>query len=129
MSDPAQSAAEPEATAEPSDAPAVGDRRQAPRRRALLTGKLVTADVALTIDCVIRNLTDLGAMVEMQSPQMVPGNLYLLQVKEGLAWDAEVVWRHGHRLGLKFSGNHDLNEEVGKTLRPVRRLWQHLVFG
>lgn len=105
------------------------DRRQTPRRRALLTGKLVTEDVALTIDCIIRNLTDMGAMVEMPSPHMVPNQIYLLQVKEGLAWDAEVVWRHGARLGLKFSGNHDLNDEIGKSLRPVKRLWQHLVFG
>jgi hypothetical protein len=48
------------------------DRRQAPRRRALKDGKVVLSDWSV-VDCLIRNLSEVGARLEFSGPTTLPG--------------------------------------------------------
>lgn len=98
-------------------------RRSRPRGRSLLAGKVASRDASLTVDCVIRNLTPDGAMVEMSAPHLVPNEIHLMQVSEGVAWDAEVRWRRGNRVGLKLGARHDLRETTDRQLRALRAIW------
>ncbi|MBI5939220.1 MAG: PilZ domain-containing protein [Caulobacterales bacterium] len=99
------------------------DRRRVGRQRALLAGKLANEDATSTVDCVIRNISADGAMIETTTPQLIPNQLHLVQIKEGVAWDAEVIWRRGNRIGLSLGDRHDLRESTEKQLRALRAIW------
>lgn len=102
------------------------DRRRAGRHRALLAGKLANDDATTTLDCVIRNISETGAMIETANPQLIPNRLHLVQIKEGLAWDVEVVWRRGNRIGLALGERHDLRETTEKQLKALRAIWSQM---
>lgn len=99
------------------------ERRRGARHRALLAAKMATEDASMTVDCVIRNLSDTGALVETPSPQLLPAELHLVQLKDGVAWDARVVWRRGHQVGLELVTRHDLRESTDVQLKALRRIW------
>ena len=102
------------------------ERRRTQRQRALLTGKLATDGANITIDCVIRNLSAEGALVETTSPHLIPNELHLLQVSEGVAWDAKVAWRRGNKVGLQLIERHDLRETTARQLKALRHVWTHM---
>jgi len=102
------------------------DRRARMRQRALLAGKLASEDAATTLDCTIRNISEDGAMIETTTPQLIPARLHLVQIKEGIAWDAEVIWRRGNRVGLALKDRHDLRETTEKQLRALRAIWSQM---
>ena len=101
-------------------------RRNNGRQRTLLAGKLANVDATETVDCTIRNISDTGAMIEVTSPQFLSGPLHLMQVKEGLAWDVEVVWRRGNRIGLRLGDRHDLKASTEAQLRALRAIWSQM---
>ena len=109
-----------------SAAPRPVERRRNPRQRALLTGKLATDGANITIDCVIRNLSADGALVETSSPHLIPNELHLLQVREGIAWDAKVIWRRGSKVGLELIERHDLRATTARQLKVLRHVWKHM---
>jgi len=102
------------------------EKRRVPRQRALLAGKLATEEASLTIDCVIRNLSASGALVETTSPHLIPNELHLLQVRDGVAWDARVIWRRGNKVGLELGDRHDLKDVTERSLLALRRVWTHM---
>lgn len=102
------------------------ERRRAGRQRALLAGKLANEDATSTLDCIIRNISADGAMIETSTPQMVPNQLHLVQIKEGVVWDAEVIWRRGNRIGLSLGDRHDLRETTQKQLKALRAIWSQM---
>ncbi len=102
------------------------ERRRNQRQRALLTGKLATDQANITIDCVIKNLSAEGALVETPSPHLIPNELHLLQVREGIAWDARVIWRRGNKVGLELLERHDLRETTTRQLKALRHVWTHM---
>jgi hypothetical protein len=111
---------------EPSSPARPNERRAIMRQRALLAGKLATSEAAETIDCVIRNISAVGAMVETTSPHLIPNELHLVQINEGIAFDAEVIWRRGNRVGLRLKDRHDLRKPVADQLKVLRAIWSHM---
>lgn len=109
-----------------SSAADASQRRNNGRQRTLLAGKLANVDATETVDCTIRNISDTGAMIEIASPQFLTGPLHLLQVKEGLAWDVEIVWRRGNRMGLRLGDRHDLKANTEMQLRALRAIWSQM---
>ena len=65
-------------------------------------------------------------MIETSSPHLIPAKLHLVQVTEGIAWDAEVIWRRGVRIGLRLGARHDLRETTEKQLRALRAIWSQM---
>ena len=102
------------------------ERRRAGRQRALLAGKLANEDATATLDCVIRNLGGGGAMIETTTPHLIPNQLHLVQIKEGVAWDATVIWRRGNRIGLSLGDRHDLRETTERQLKALRAIWSQM---
>lgn len=103
-------------------------RRGGARQRSLLAAKLTNADASMTIDCTIRNLSEDGAQIEMTSAHMLPqpAPLRLLQIKDGVAWDVDVAWRRGNRMGLRLTMRHDLRGMVDGDLRALRAIWSQM---
>ena len=51
--------------------------------RTFLAGKLISNFGQSTIDCVVRQLSDDGATVEVENPLGIPQHCHLLIVEEG----------------------------------------------
>jgi hypothetical protein len=102
------------------------ERRALYRARSLFAGKIIVGDGRMTADCVIRNLSARGAHVRISGAIELPRGVRLLLIKEGLLFDATVVWRSGDKTGLVFDGQHDLLRETDPALRGMRALWEDL---
>jgi hypothetical protein len=78
------------------------ERRYAPRRRTLKTGRIVFNNRFSAMDCAVRNLSDHGAMLLVAGPQGIP-DAFLLELDNGVAaHDCRVIWRDAKRIGVAF---------------------------
>ena len=75
------------------------ERRAVPRQRTFLKGLMAFNKGNSSEDCLVRNLTDHGAMVELRHPH-APAAFDLLVASHALHKRARVVWRNGARFGL-----------------------------
>ena len=99
------------------------DKRRAARRRVLFSGVLVNEDGSSTIDCAIRDLSASGAKVRLAGSAPLPSDLWLIEVREGLAFRCTVAWRNLPELGLAFVRVHDLKDPATPELRMLHRIW------
>lgn len=74
--------------------------RAAPRRRLLKSG--IIEFNGGTIDCVIRNMSDTGAALDVASPVGIPSEFNLLQSGTRSHQRCRVVWRKERRIGVAF---------------------------
>jgi hypothetical protein len=102
------------------------ERRGAARRRTLLAGRLAYGDPAVTVPCGIRNLSATGAQIELEGFLLLPSSLRLLLAREGVAYDATIVWRRGLRFGLAFGDAHDLQDPLDQQVRSLHAIWKEM---
>ena len=74
------------------------EHRIAPRHRVLKGGKIEFGGSA--IDCTVRNLSETGAALEVESPLGIPSQFTL--VADGHHLPCRVVWRKEKRIGVTF---------------------------
>ena len=96
--------------------------RRAPRQRTFLGGKLLYAG-AYSTDCIVRDMSDKGARLELPNGLPIPDEVQLLELKSGIAFDARVIWRRYPQIGIKFTNQHLLGGDVSPSLRILKRLW------
>jgi hypothetical protein len=77
------------------------ERRKEPRHRTLKAG-LIAFNRAGTIDCRVRNLSVIGAGLEVASQVGIPDEFTLLIEHQQLKRRCRVVWRQPNRLGVEF---------------------------
>lgn len=99
------------------------ERRSRPRRRTLLAARLYSGNPAITISCGIRNLSDTGAQIELESPTYLRPPFRLLMVKDGTIHEADLVWSWGKTLGFSFTATHEAQTPVPEELKIIRILW------
>jgi hypothetical protein len=78
------------------------DLRRSARVRTFFSGRIVFRDGAYAYDCIVRDLSEGGARVEIQAARMLPKRFYFLSSKEEIAYDSELVWRTPLMAGIKF---------------------------
>lgn len=71
--------------------------------RTLLSGKIVSNFGFSTIDCVVRNLTDTGACLQVESTREIPQTFELV-VRGRDRWPSKVLWQSENRIGVSFAG-------------------------
>jgi len=77
------------------------ERRKAQRSRALKAGTIsFNRDAA--IDCRVRNLSNIGACLEVASHVGIPDNFMLLVSYDNLRQSCHVIWRSDTRMGVEF---------------------------
>ena len=76
------------------------ERRGDQRRRVLKKGSIEFGGSA--IDCSIRNMSDAGAMLEVESPLGIPREFTLVVSSDGIRRDCRVAWVREKRLGVEF---------------------------
>ena len=77
------------------------ERRSTPRHRTLKGGSIIFG-LAAGVDCVIRNLSDKGASLEVESPVGIPDDFSLLIRPETIKRNCRVKWRSANRIGVHF---------------------------
>jgi len=79
------------------------ERRIAPRRRALRQAKIVFNGDRSVIDCLVRNLSDSGACLEVASQAGVP-TVFALQI-EGETPNRQClsIWQSDNKIGVEFA--------------------------
>lgn len=84
------------------------ERRKTARRRVLKRARLSYKDGAFSIDCVLRNITEDGALIDLPVGIMVPDKFRIHNELDGFAVDCEVARRIGNSAGVKFVGEREL---------------------
>ena len=100
-----------------------GNGRGAPRQRVVLSGKIVFGLPEMTLDCAVSDLSDTGARVRLEGPEPLRDPIYLIVVRQGLAFLAREAWRTGSVVGLEFSRRFDLANQTSEAPRLVRQIW------
>jgi hypothetical protein len=104
-------------------APAAGvDQRKAPRKKVLLTGKVIYGNGVQVFDCTIRDISATGARITLAQGRMIPDAVYLLDMGNRMAYEAAVVSQRAGGFGLKFSKSMKLTD-VPAELRYLKRIW------
>src|ERR1700742_2844930 len=77
--------------------------RRKPRQRVLLSGLLAHHDLAFSFRCAIRERSSEGAKLRLPEGAVAPAQFWLIDVAEGVAYDASIVWRKMPDLGVSLS--------------------------
>ena len=89
---------------------------------------MFAGDLRSHINCVIRNISEGGALLALDRPVQLPKRIYLALSKGAQVLECEVRWRNSNRLfGVRFSPNN--SPEAQRALidacvltRPAPRL-------
>jgi len=66
------------------------------------TAKGASFNCTASIDCCVRNLSPLGACLQVESPVGIPDDFVLVIGSDHAAHPCHVIWRIGTRLGVEF---------------------------
>ncbi len=106
------------------------ERRRSARRDVTLGGKLFYGLAGLSMDCVIRDLSDHGARVAVPSAAWkAPKEIHLLSLREGRVYSGVVMWNRGRYLGLDFNQVRPVAEITDPMLAPLKAAWTTLAAG
>jgi hypothetical protein len=78
------------------------ERRNDGRRRALKSARIAFKGHGVTIDCTVRNLSDRGACLNVESPIGIPDTFDLVLDHESVR-DCRVTWRKATQIGVEFA--------------------------
>jgi hypothetical protein len=98
------------------------DRRGSVRRRTYLCGRIAFNSHGSTVDCIVRNLSHNGAMLEFAEPMRAPGEFDFHIVGKAESRHGRLIWRDGTRIGV-VTDNGAVNPVVSlETERLIRKL-------
>lgn len=99
------------------------EKRKTARRRTILAGKIVHGNGAFSTSCTIRDMTETGARVKIPSLHInLPNAVFLIDIRQGAAYESDVAWSRPPELGLHFTARHDMNA-LPAELSYLRRIW------
>jgi len=56
-----------------------------------------------SVCCVLRNLSDSGAALDIRTGQAIPDQFTLIRLQSDCIYSCSVVWRSRHRVGVSFN--------------------------
>lgn len=78
------------------------ERRTGVRRRVLMGARIVFKGQGATIDCTVRNLSDRGACLNVETSIGVPDSFNLV-FDHASVRDCLVTWRKATQIGVEFA--------------------------
>jgi hypothetical protein len=78
------------------------ERRKEARRRVLKRAHIAFKGHGVTIDCTVRNLSDVGACLNVESPIGIPDSFDLV-LHQASVRDCRVTWRTATQIGVEFA--------------------------
>ena len=79
----------------------MNEKREIQRRRTLKAGT-IRVDAKYTIDCLVRDLSNTGASLEIESPIGIPNRFTLVTKKDREHRSCHVIWWSPRRIGVRF---------------------------
>lgn len=79
------------------------EEQRAKPRRKVLKGGIIEFPNGGGLSCRVRNVSDTGACLEIESPQGIPNKFFLLIDGDKRGRQARVVWREGRKLGVAYA--------------------------
>jgi hypothetical protein len=79
------------------------DLRRAPRRRVLKSARIVFDDWRI-VNCAIRDLSETGAQLRLESLTALPHKFRLVLLAENTIRPVQVAWKHNETIGVSFTG-------------------------
>ena len=79
----------------------MSERRTANRQRTLKAGTIILNEGFSTIDCLVRNLSESGARLEVDNPLTLPDRFEL--TLDGHSKACDVVWKSARHVGIRFA--------------------------
>ena len=76
--------------------------RRPPRLRTFKGGSILFGTAA-AVECLIRNMSETGACLEVESPISIPDRFTLLIRPEIIKRTCQVAWRDAKRMGVRFA--------------------------
>ncbi|WP_024342609.1 PilZ domain-containing protein [Bradyrhizobium japonicum] len=76
------------------------EHRAAPRHRIFKAGTIEFGGGA--IDCTVKNISEIGAALEVVSPLYIPDRFTLFVPKDHLKRRCRIIWRREKRIGVRF---------------------------
>ena len=77
------------------------EKRRVPRRRALLGAKAIFNGSSSTLNCTVRNLTELGCRLDFVDAVGIPQS-FRLQIMSKPPVACTVIWKSGNQRGVAF---------------------------
>ena len=108
------------------------DRRHSVRNRVLLGGVAEINESGSTMDCVVRNLSEQGACVELESAAKLPDQMRVTIAQKGRSFLAQMIWRQANRVGLAFrtmiadTAADDLDARLRRSEKKKRQLQRRI---
>ena len=106
----------------PSDSKPPVEKRNELRRRVLLPGLIFVPKAHWTFDCSIRNLSETGARIEIQAEAPIPSRFLLIDIKNRVAYEVEIVRRKERDVGLKILRPISLMDASDSEALQLKRL-------
>src|SRR5690242_1895234 len=78
------------------------ERRKQPRMPTYLGAQITTDHKLTAIDCVVRNMSGMGAKVLVRSTTLVPDEFILQITSREAAYRVRPRWRHHRALGVEI---------------------------
>jgi hypothetical protein len=81
------------------------EERRRYRRQRVLKGAIIFFNrERSSMDCIVRDLTEVGAHLKVESTSFVPTRFELLIKQENTLYPAEIIWRDTKAMGIRFTG-------------------------
>lgn len=80
-------------------------KRGAPRRRVLMSAQIVYHQDQISVDCLIRNISETGAQLATDTALDLPPSFWL-RFRDGTKRPVELVWSKTNLLGVRFIDVH-----------------------
>jgi hypothetical protein len=81
----------------------MSERRQTSRQKSFLRGRVIFNKGRFSLDCMVRDLSNLGARIIFADNVNVPDIVDLHIPQRNKTARALVTWRHGDEIGIAFS--------------------------
>jgi hypothetical protein len=78
------------------------ERRQVRRSRVLKSAKIIFNHRVSTLDCVVRNLSEAGACLQLATPVGFPATFELSLEGDRSLRPCRVIWQGAERIGVAF---------------------------
>jgi hypothetical protein len=96
------------------------NKRSTTRSRSFLTGKIVFNHGACSLECVIRNMSETGAKLQMSDAVTVPAEFDLVLAHNDQR-RATIRWRSGDEIGVEFIAVNASGQKGARTLAEMQR--------
>jgi hypothetical protein len=108
------------------------DRRQNARDKVMYGGVVEINESGSTMDCVVRNISEHGACLELDQAARLPDEMNLTIARKGRSFLARLIWRQANKVGLAFRimtsdrPVDDLDERLRKSEIKKRQLQRRI---